>query len=216
MLEKTAEATENDFNPQEAAYKRIQSQEWVGTALNDLCAKIGYLYAVVTNEPAAGTQKPSISSIVGPSLVYCDNISLASQLAAGHAAVCASECEDWKQDLRMLQSEIGEEEATVGRLRDTLEKEKRLAERRAQYEALAKVILQEPSVEESEKELNGAKAALEKVEESIKSIEKVKEGMSKELRLFWHCTSGLDAFSDKIRALQVEEEQEEGEAMEIS
>eukprot|EP00177_Eucheuma_denticulatum_P007379 GFKZ01013426.1.p1 GENE.GFKZ01013426.1~~GFKZ01013426.1.p1 ORF type:complete len:218 (+),score=54.30 GFKZ01013426.1:173-826(+) len=216
MLERTAAVTDNSFDPQEAAYKRIQAQEWVGTALDELCAAMGDLHAAVTSERTAESPAASISSLVGPGLAHCDSVSLASQLAAGHTAVCATECQDWKQNLGALQAEIVAEEAAVRQLRDTLEREKKLAERRAQYEAVAKVILKEPSVEESEKELNEAKAALENVEDSIRSIEKVKEGMSKELRLFWHCTSGLDAFSDKIKALQVEEEQEEGEAMEIS
>lgn len=181
----------------EAVRKRVLQQEWAGSAVKDLTKAVAHLHGL---SPQAVTQKEH-AGLIEHILCLCDQISVAAEVATASIHIAANERLELAEEISGIDAEIAREEAEVGRLRKVLEKERKQAERRAQYDALVKVILEEPEPELSQKQLDEAKEEFDRVEKELARVEEIKETMSKELSLFLHCASNLESFSTQFKEL---------------
>lgn len=181
----------------EAVRKRVLQQEWAGSVMRDLTKAVTRLHS---QSPQAVTPK-EYGNQVEQILSLCDHLSVAAEVATASIHVAGNERLELAMEMAGIEADIAREEAEVGRLRKVLEKERKQAERRAQYEALAKVILAEPEPEVSQRQLDEAKAEFDKVGRELAKVEEVKETMSKELALFLHCASNLESCSTQFTKL---------------
>lgn len=134
-------------------------------------------------------------------LLLLDRFSSAAQTAARFSSVISSERQHVISETARLRACAAAEARDVVELRGVLAREKRLVDRRSQYDALANLILDCPTLESSREELKHIVTQAERVERDTEALEETKENVSKELRLLVHCAASLDRFSKHLTTL---------------
>lgn len=200
----TPDISEIDAVRRAAIRKRVLAEEWAGPALRDLTKAVARMHTQAPNT----ITRTEYAVLAEGILCLCDQIGVAADVAAASIHVAGNERFELATEMADIEAEVRHEELEVERLRKVLDRERRQAERRKQYEALANIILKEPEPAESQKRLDEANQELAEVEKEIAQIEEMKDAMSKELSLFLNCASHLDSFSTKFATLLVEEEGE--------
>lgn len=197
----------------DAVRKLVRSQEWAGTAVHDLASSVGKLCGTASKSLTPNAHARLADSI----LSLCDHISVAAEVGTAAVITASKEEEELRSNIGQMNAKVENEEREVQRLREVLAREKTLAERRGQYEALAEVILSEPSMDESQKRLDEERVDLGEVQREMDRILETRDAMAKEMQLFSHCVASLDAFSKQVvRLLEGKEEGEENAAMDTS
>lgn len=197
----------------DAVRKLVRSQEWAGTAVQELTSAVGKLCGT-TPKPLTPVAHATLTDSI---LSLCDHISMAAEVGMAAVFTASKEEEELRGNIAEMNTRVEDEERQVRQLREVLAREKRLAERRGQYEALAEVILSEPSVGESQKRLDEEKVELGEVQKEMDRISETRDAMAKEMQLFSHCVASLDAFSKQVvQLLEGKEEEEENAAMDTS
>lgn len=178
----------------DAVRKLVSSQEWAGSAVQDLTIAVGKLCGT----PSKAMTPSTLATLADSILSLCDNISVAAEVGAAAAMAASNEEQEMRGHIAEINGKVEEEEREVRQLRGMLGRERTLAERRGQYEAFADVILSEPSVEESQERLDEERRQLEEVQREMDGILDMRDAMAKEMRLFSHCAASLDAFSRQV------------------
>lgn len=206
----TTDISEIEDVRREAIRKRVLAEEWAGSALKDLGKAVAQLH---TQAPSASNLSKYVA-LAEKILSLCDQVGVAADVAAALIRAAGNERFELASEMANIEAAVRHDEIEVERLRKVLARERKQAERRMQYEALASAVLREPEPLQSQQQLDQANKELAEVEDEIAKIEETKDAMSKELSLFLHCASHLDSFSTQFATLLVEEEGEL--AMDIS
>lgn len=201
---RTADISEIESLRLEAIRKRVLGREWAGSSVHDFVKAAAKLHAQTL--PTAS--HPDTTTLAEDMLALGDHIGIAADVAAASVHVAGSERLELATEIADVDAQVSQEEVHVQRLRKALARERKQAERRKQYEALAGIVLREPEPIESQKHLDLVNKELEEVEREMARIDETKDAMSKELSLFLHCAAHLDSFSTHFATLLVEEEGE--------
>lgn len=177
--------------------KRVQNEEWTGSSVVDLSLKAAKLACEQTYNPA----DPKFAELLSSIYMYCDQVSVASEVAL--RAVNASDMDraDWNNEQRQMENITAEERKQVMALRDELKRESMLANRRRQYEVMADSVLREPTIEESESKIKEMEKELKAVSKKVEDIQRLKQSMTMEVALFMHCVTELQTFNSEFEKL---------------
>lgn len=170
----------------EAIRMRLLSQEWAGDSLTELTQA---LVKLNTLPPSLSHQQ--YETYLSLILANLDKFTAAAHAASSFTNVIEEERKQISLHVAKANQAILEEQKQVQHLTQQLEREKRHVDRRAQYDALAKLILEHPSCDKSQKELQDAQNDAATVTAQIQSLEQTKDTVRKELLLLAHCTSEL-------------------------
>lgn len=197
-IEKAVEqmgVSEMDAMRHEAMRKRLLSQQWASTTIENLTNNVAKLHA------QSPTASENYSSSVETILSQLDTLSAAAEAAAASADVLTVEREEVARETESIAAQVTKEEQEVMALRKMLEKERKLRNQRKQHDALAGVILAWPDMEQGKTDLKEAEKERMLVGKEIEELTKAKELVSKELRLLVHCATGLEVSAGRLSGL---------------
>lgn len=191
-----ANASDIDAVRQEAVRKRLVSREWAANTLQDLTKALCDIHALASDVPSAAFE-PKLADVLN----LLDALKSSSETAAASVSIMTLERQQLASETAVIESEVAQAEIDVKHLRKVLEREKRQQDRRKQYEAVAKLILEWPECEQSRVLVQEAKKEENQVVGEIHELEGVKETLSKEMCLLLHCAAGLERSSEVLATL---------------
>lgn len=171
----------------EAIRKRIQTEEWADRAMAELTKTSANLSQLL---PTSAT-KDSVEKQIRYMLSLCDTLATAGEVGAAGEQVVRNERKECIKKKEVLKNEIGTQQNKIEELRKEIEEEKLLYRRMDGYDALARVILKEPSCEESKVLLEERMQAYQKVDNQVNGLVHVEDIMGKEVSLLLQCADSL-------------------------
>lgn len=203
-------SAELDAIRQESVRKRILSQEWAGQTIDHLSSALALLQAQPPRSLDEYVQKlPSV-------LDYLDILSAASEAAAASVSVTHAEKEHIINQTSEVEKQIKVETEKVLALRKELAREKKMAERRSEYDAMSSLILRWADCDSSLKRKQEAMAESDRVSKDVERLAGVKDSIAKEVRLLLHCADGLQKSCIEIADMVEDSEPQAGDAMDTS
>lgn len=181
----SAPPPDRDTLRQQRVRNRILAQEWAGKEIDNLATAFTKLYA---QTPQSASE---YANALTPILDMLDSISAACDAAAASVAVATIERQNLAEETAAVEEIVVSRTKEVHALRERLSAERKMAERNKQYDAIASLILKWPKVENSMKRKDLLQRRIESVDDQISALSRVKDNISKELRLLLHCADGL-------------------------
>lgn len=171
--------------------RRVYAQTWDPTFSVD---KLGTLVAEMTQRPQA-LSAAEFSLKVDELLHRLGRVDISAQAAAMESDAALSDRSELREKAAEYKRLASEARQEIAKLRQVLVDEQLARERRFEYNALAKVILREPSREASEKIIAEERARIEQLKQQSREIESNKTMARKEFELLLQCVSDLEVYA---------------------
>lgn len=181
----------------EAIRKRIQTEEWADRAIAELTKTSANLNQLLP----ASTTNDSVEKQVRYMLSLCDTLATAGEIGAASEQVVGKERDECIKRKEVLKHEIDTQQRKIEDLRKEIEEEKLLHRRMDGYDALARVILKEPSYNESKVLLEKRMRVHQEVDNQVNSLVHVEDIMGKEVSLLLQCADSLLDESTRLAAM---------------
>lgn len=177
------------------ASSKVRAQSWDRDTINDLAAGAAEL-----TRAAEGMSQVDFRARAEGLLRDVDVLACAARAADAAIGVAAAEQTDVRSEAERLESVVKSEEGVVKELRGVLMLERKREERRKHYRAISKIVDEEPTKEDSLKQLQGAQRELEVLQREADGIAERRNRARSEFALLLQCLADLEVVADDISA----------------